>query len=162
MDPARIAFESLTLDPELENSLGPKQEVGLRQLPAEVRTLAREAAPRLATKRELPGLLSEIVQPLQAERLAQNQKLLAYQATPLTDQQADHAIMDLYRNDVIGVQAIAHVLKTYDEPPHDWGGRTAWRLFNASTFALAGKVSEKPDLTRLLHQVIDGVCHEVV
>ena len=70
--------------------------------------------------------------------------------------------MDLYRNDVIGVQAIAHVLKTYDEPPHDWGGRTAWRLFNAFTFALAGKVSEKPDLTRLLHQVIDGVCHEVV
>ena len=112
-------------------------------------------------KRELPGLLSEIVRPLQAQRLGQNQKLLAYQATLLTDEQADHAIMDLYRNDVIGVQAIAHVLKTYDEPPHDWGGRTAWRLFNSATFALSGKISEKPALTRRLHEIIEGVCEEV-
>ncbi len=112
-------------------------------------------------KRELPGLLSEIVQPLQAERLAQNQKLLTYQKTPLTDAQADHVIMDLYRNDVIGVQAIAHVLKAFDEPPHDWGGRTAWRLFNSATFALAGKAAEKPTLTKALHQIIDGVCEEV-
>src|SRR5262249_49603032 len=35
-------------------------------------------------KRELPGLVTEIVQPLQAQRIAQNQKLLAYQQTPLT------------------------------------------------------------------------------
>ena len=75
-------------------------------------------------KRELPGLLSEIVQPLQAERLAQNQKLLTYQRTSLTDAQADHVIMDLYRNDVIGVQAIGKVLGAYEDPPHDWGGRT--------------------------------------
>jgi hypothetical protein len=46
-------------------------------------------------------------------------------------------------------------MKAYDEPPHDWGNRTAWRLFNAATFALEGKVAEKPDLTKRLHQVID-------
>jgi hypothetical protein len=112
-------------------------------------------------KRELPGLVTEIVQPLQAQRIAQNQKLLAYQETPLTPALADHAIVDLYRRDVIGVQAIGHVLKTYEEPPHDWGDRTAWRLFNAATFALAGKVAERPDLTKRLHQVIDGVCETV-
>jgi hypothetical protein len=33
-------------------------------------------------KKELPGLLTDIVAPLQAQRLAQNQKLLAYQGTP--------------------------------------------------------------------------------
>jgi hypothetical protein len=109
-------------------------------------------------KRELPGLVTEIVQPLQAQRIAQNQKLLTYQATALSDQTADHAILDLYRQDVIGVQAIGHVLKAYEEPPHDWGSKTAWRLFNAATFALAGRVAEKPDLTKRLHQVIDGVC----
>ena len=59
---------------------------------------------------------------------------------------------------LIGVQAISHVLKAYDEPPHDWGDRTGWRLFNAATFALAGKVAERPTVTRDLHQVIDGVC----
>jgi hypothetical protein len=109
-------------------------------------------------KRELPALVTEIVAPLRDQRIAQNQKLLTYQGTHLTDQVADHAILDLYRRDVIGVQAIGHVLKAYEEPPHDWGDRTAWRLFNAATFALAGKVAERPDITKQLHQVIDGVC----
>jgi hypothetical protein len=85
----------------------------------------------------------------------------ASKETPLSDQLADHAILDLYRKEVIGVQAIGHVLKAFEEPPHDWGDRTAWRLFNAATYALAGKVAEKPDLTKQLHQVIDGVCERL-
>jgi len=109
-------------------------------------------------KRELPGLVTEIVQPLQAQRVAQNQKLVTYQSTTLSDEAADHAIMELYRKDVIGVQTIAHVLKAWEEPPHDWGDRTAWRLFNAATFALSGKVAERPAITRDLHEVIDGLC----
>jgi hypothetical protein len=112
-------------------------------------------------RRELPGLVTEIVQPLQAQRIAQNGKLLTYKAAALTDAAADHAIMDMYRKDIIGVQAIGHVLKAYEEPPHDWGDRTAWRLFNAATFALAGKVAERPDLTKQLHQVIDGTCARI-
>ncbi|WP_197696966.1 DUF932 domain-containing protein [Bradyrhizobium sp. ORS 285] len=109
-------------------------------------------------KKELPGLITEIIQPLQEQRIAQNQKLLAYKETELADAVVDHAVLDLYRKDVIGIQAVAHVLKAYEEPPHDWGGRTAWRLFNAATFALAGKVAERPDLTKQLHTVIDGTC----
>src|SRR5258707_7975336 len=46
----------------------------------------------LKAKRELPGLVTEIVQPLRDQRIAQNQKLLTYQGTPLNDAQADHAI----------------------------------------------------------------------
>ena len=109
-------------------------------------------------KKELPGLITEIVAPLQEQRLAQNQKLVAYQGSTLSDLQADHAIMEMYRREVIGVQAIGHVLKAYNEPPHDWGDRTAWRLWNAATFCLAGKVAERPALTKELHNVIDGVC----
>jgi hypothetical protein len=112
-------------------------------------------------KRELPALLADIIQPLKDQRLAQNQRLLTYQGAALSDQLADHAIMQMFRKDVIGVQAIGHVLKAYDEPPHDWGERTAWRLFNAATFALAGRVAEKPSITSELHNVIDGVCHVV-
>ena len=109
-------------------------------------------------KRELPGLVTEIVAPLQLQRIAQNQKLLAYQASPITDMVADHAIMDMYRQDIIGVQRIGEVLKAWEEPPHDWGSKTAWRLFNAATFALTGRVAEKPDITKQLHMVIDGTC----
>jgi hypothetical protein len=112
-------------------------------------------------KRDRPALLADIIQPLKEQRQAQNQRLLTYQGAALSDQHADHAIMDMYRKDIIGVQAIGHVLKAYDEPPHDWGDRTAWRLFNAATFALAGKVAEKPAITRDLHNVIDGVCERV-
>lgn len=112
-------------------------------------------------KKELPGLVTEIVEPLQAQRVAQNAKLLTYQQTPVSDQLADHALLNMYRKDIIGVQAIGHVLKAFEDPPHDWGDRTAWRLFNAATFALAGKVAERPDLTKQLHQVIDGVCERL-
>jgi hypothetical protein len=115
----------------------------------------------IKAKRELPALLADIIQPLKDQRQAQNQRLLTYQGAALSDQQADHAIMQMYRKDVIGVQAIGHVLKAYDEPPHDWGGRTAWRLFNAATFALVGKVTERPQITSDLHTVIDGVCETV-
>jgi hypothetical protein len=55
----------------------------------------------------LPGLVTEIVQPLQAQRIAQNQKLLAYQQAPVTDAAADPAIMQMYRHDIINVQRIA-------------------------------------------------------
>ena len=112
-------------------------------------------------KRELPGLVTEIVQPLQAQRIAQNLKLLLYQSAAISDAVADHAVLTMYRNDIIGVQRIAEVVDQWERPTHDWGGKTAWRLFNAATFALAGKVAEKPDITKQLHQIIDGVCEVV-
>lgn len=115
----------------------------------------------IKAKRELPGLLSEIVEPLQAQRLAQNQTFQRYQQVALTDAQVDHAIMTMYRKEVIGVQRIADVVRQWEQPTFDWGDRTAWRLFNAATFALAGRVSENPNITRELHQVIDGICEYV-
>ncbi len=112
-------------------------------------------------KRELPGLVTEIVQPLQQQRIAQNQKLLTYQNTALTDEVADHAILDMYRKGVYGIQRIADVVEQFERPSHDWGNKTVWRLFNSATYALAGKVAEKPQLTKLVHEVLDGVCHTI-
>jgi hypothetical protein len=42
-----------------------------------------------------------------------------------------------------------------------WGSWTAWRLFNAATYILAGRIAENPSVTRQLHTVIDGVCETV-
>jgi Domain of unknown function (DUF932) len=112
-------------------------------------------------KRELPGLITEIVQPLQAQRIAQNQKLVRYQAVPVTDELADHAILTMYRRDIFGVKRVGEVVEQWERPGHDWGEKTAWRLFNAATLALAGKVAEKPDLTKRVHEIIDGVCETV-
>lgn len=112
-------------------------------------------------KRDLPGLVSEVIEPLYLARQAQAERIGAYKAVALPDALADQAIMAMYRQEVINLTRIADVLAAYEDPPHDWGDKTPWRLFNAATFALAGKVAENPTTTRKLHDVIDGVCAEM-
>lgn len=107
-------------------------------------------------KRDLPGLVAEVIEPLKGKRLLQSESFAAYKDAVLTDGDADRLIMQLYRRGVINVTRIADVLEAYENPPHDWGDKTAWRLFNATTYALAGKVAENPAQTTLLHNVIDA------
>lgn len=116
----------------------------------------------LNAKRDLPALVGEIVEPLALQREAQHQTFLRYRETGLSDANADHAIMQMFRQGVINVQRIPEVLNQWERPQfEEWGDKTAWRLFNATTFALSGKVAEKPSVTRELHQIIDGVCEVV-
>lgn len=111
-------------------------------------------------KRDLPGLIGELVEPLALERERQHRKFLRYQETRLSDAEADHAIMMMYRDKIITVQRVADVVGQWQEPAFtEWGPPTAWRLFNAVTYALLGKVVEQSSLTRRLHRVIDAVAH---
>jgi hypothetical protein len=112
-------------------------------------------------KRDLPGLVADVIEPLGQVRKAQALTFERYKALPLPDALADQGIMSMYRRGVINLTRIADVLEAYEEPPHDWGGKTPWRLFNAATFALTGKVAENPTITRQLHDVIDGVCEQL-
>ena len=112
-------------------------------------------------KRDLPGLVAEVIEPLGRARKAQALTFERYKALALPDALADQGIMSMYRRGVINLTRIGDVLKAYEEPPHDWGDRTPWRLFNAATFALTGKVAENPTITRQLHKVIDGVCEHL-
>lgn len=109
-------------------------------------------------KRDLPGLVAEVVEPLSLQRERQALQFERYRETPLTIEALDHGIMQLYRTGVINVQRVADVLDAYQDPPHDWGGETAWRLFNAATFVLTGRVAENPRVTRQLHTIVDGMC----
>ena len=122
-------------------------------------TVKRKHTQRL--RFELPGLIAAIVEPLAHQRQEQAKTFERYQATPLLQHQADFAIMELWRNNVIGVQAIAHVHEQWENPVCDWGDKTAYRLFNGVTYALTGRVAENPGITRKLHRVIDGVCQVV-
>jgi hypothetical protein len=69
--------------------------------------------------------------------------------------------MSMFRQGVISVQRIADVHHEWQDPSHDWGDKTAWRLLNAATHALTGKVAENPRGTAELHKIIDGVCEHV-
>jgi hypothetical protein len=116
----------------------------------------------LALKRDLPGLIGETVEPLALHRERQHRTFERYRHTELPPERADHAILEMYRKGIINVQRIPEVLKEWEEPTHEqWGGWTAWRMFNAATFALTGRVMENANITPRLHQVIDGVCEHL-
>lgn len=112
-------------------------------------------------KHELPSIVASIIEPLRQKRLEQHACFERYQATPVTDEVADVAIMQLYRQGAINVTRIADVLGNFENPPHDYGDKSAWRLFNAVTLSLKGRVAENPLATQQLHQVIDGVCERI-
>ena len=112
-------------------------------------------------KRDLPGLVAEVIEPLGEARKVQALTFERYKALPLHDELADQGIMTMYRKGIINLTRIGDVLKAYEDPPHDWGDKTPWRLFNAATFALNGRVAENPTVTQQLHQVIDGVCERI-
>ena len=79
----------------------------------------------------------------------------AYRRAKLVESQVHDLIMRCYRGGVINIQRIDDVLEAYETPPHDWGAPTVWRLFNATTFALSGRVAENPAATREPHTVMD-------
>lgn len=111
-------------------------------------------------KRDLPGLVGELIEPLADERDALHRTIARYRSTMLSQGAADHAVLDLYRAGVITVTRIPTVMEEWETPPFDWGVKTAWRLFNCVTHALEGRVAENPSLTSRLHQVLDAVCAE--
>ncbi len=111
--------------------------------------------------RDLPALVMQIIEPLANQREAQQRCFQQYQATPLTDMSADHTVMEMYRSGIINVQRIADVMCQWENPDFDWGDRTAYRMFNAATHALEGRVAENPGATARLHKIIDGVCETI-
>jgi hypothetical protein len=114
-------------------------------------------------KRDLPGIVGELIEPLALHREAQAKTFTHYKQVMLTDQQADHAILDLYRNGVINIQRVPDVMEQWEHPTFpDLDDRNAWRLFNAVTHTLTGRVMDNPESTPKLHRIIDGVCTEVV
>jgi len=112
-------------------------------------------------KRDLPGLVAAVIEPLAAQRAVQAEKLAHYKAVEFNEDHVRSAIMWMYLERVINLQRIPDVHNAWLAPPHDWGPPSAWRLFNAATYALHGRVAENPRATRTLHQVIDGTCELV-
>ena len=109
-------------------------------------------------KRELPSLIAEVIEPLREQRKRQERTFDAYREMHWSDEQADHAVLSLYRSGVLNIQRVPDVLNQWEAPAHDWGEKTAWRLFNAATFALTGKLAENPSTSTTLHRVIDELC----
>jgi hypothetical protein len=113
-------------------------------------------------KRDLPGIIGELIEPLAEQREAQHRTIERYRTTQLDDLLADHAMMRMYREEVINLQRLPDVLKEWENPSfEDFKERNAWRLFNSATYALTGRVVDRPEATPKLYKIIDGVCDSV-
>ena len=88
--------------------------------------------------RDLPNLVMSAVSQTTIMRDNQNLRFDHYKEAKLTDMRADHAIVDLLRCGAINTSRVKKVVEQWDEPVHDFGGRTVWRMFNAVTEALKG------------------------
>jgi hypothetical protein len=113
-------------------------------------------------KRDLPGIIMEMVEPLANARGRQGRIFDVYRKTPISIEQADHAVIEMYRRGLFGIQTVADVLREFEQPSfEEMQAQTAWSLFNATTFTLEGKIVGNPRSATTIHQVIDGVCEHI-
>jgi hypothetical protein len=115
-------------------------------------------------ERDLPQLVARAVGMLTQLRQTQEQRFLIYQRTELADAQAHDLAIRAVDAQVLPVTRIPELLKEWREPRHPEfrQGRTAWRLFNAFTETLKGRLTELPRRCQALHGLLDPACGLVV
>ena len=108
--------------------------------------------------RDLPPLIAKAMSSTKALALEMDHRFEAYQTANLSAKEADHVICNLVRVGAVSASKIEKVIEEWDEPSHDFGGRTAWRLFNATTEALKGSALHLlPRRTMLLQKQLDDM-----
>lgn len=106
--------------------------------------------------RDLPNLIMAAVS--NTKTMAHNQELRFehYNDALVSDSDADHLILNMLRRGAINATRVPKVVQEWDEPSHDFGGRSVWRLFNAATEALKGtNIHEMPNRTIELQALCD-------
>lgn len=112
-------------------------------------------------KRDLPGLVGELIEPPGRPSRTTAPHLRALPAHDAHGRARRSRRTQHVPRGHINVQRTPEVLKEWDAPTFEefQTARSAWRLFNAATFALTGRVTDNPNATPKLHKVIDGVCN---
>lgn len=108
--------------------------------------------------RDLPGLVEFAVSKTTMMKENQEARFELWQQTKLSDLRASQIICNMVRQNVINTSRVKKVIDEWDEPSHDFGGRTAWRLFNATTEALKGApLHDIPPRTMGLQAMLDDI-----
>jgi hypothetical protein len=109
--------------------------------------------------RDLPGLVSSAVSKTAYMQETQEERFEYYKEARISTSKADHIIVEMLRREVITTTRVGKVVQEWDNPSHDFGNRTAWRLFNATTEALKGApLHEMPTRTIILQGLLDQAC----
>jgi hypothetical protein len=79
-------------------------------------------------------------------RQIEQQRIEFYQTTPLDPANASHLILQAYRRDIISSRLLDRVIHEYEEPSHDFGPPTLYRLMQAFTTVLTERVNTAPQV----------------
>jgi hypothetical protein len=111
-------------------------------------------------ERDLPQFVNRAVGMLTQLRHTQEQRFLTYKRTELPDSQVHDLTIRAVDAHVLPVTKIPELLQEWRTPRHPEfrEGKTAWRLFNAFTETLKGRLTELPRRTQTLHGLLDGAC----
>ena len=111
-------------------------------------------------ERDLPQLVGRAVGKLAGLRHGQEQRFAAYRASEFTDRHAHDLMIRALDARVLPVTQIPKVLQEWRQPRHAefQEGRTAWRLFNAFTEVLKGRLDDLPRRTQAVQGLMDAAC----
>jgi len=115
-------------------------------------------------QRDLPQLVHRAVGMLTHLRDTQEQRFLTYQRTEVTDALAHDLAVRAIDAQIVPVTKLPDLLQQWREPNHAEfrEGKTAWRLFNAFTEILKGRLTELPKRSQALHGLLDGACGLII
>lgn len=106
--------------------------------------------------RDLPHLVGAAVSNTQMMKENQELRFEHYQNSKIDNRTASHLIIEMLRHGAINTSRVQGIVNQWDEPAHDFGGRTVWRLFNAVTEVLKeAPLHDVPPRTILLQSVLD-------
>jgi hypothetical protein len=112
----------------------------------------------------LPILLQDMVHQLGTTLQHQVKQFDAYRTTRISQSEANDAILELGRRNVVNWSELGKVVDEWDNPSHDEhaeDGDTVWRLFNAATETLKIRNPAHPRVpllvpkTTTLHRICD-------
>jgi hypothetical protein len=111
-------------------------------------------------ERDLPQFIERAVGQLGDLRRTQESRFIAYKQRELTDTAAHDLVIQALDARVMPVTRVPNVLAEWRQPRHPEfrEGRTAWRLFNAFTESLKGRLDALPARTQALHGLLDAAC----
>jgi hypothetical protein len=112
-------------------------------------------------QRDLPQFVNRGLGLLSLFRKGQEQRFRTYQRTELADAQAHDLTVRAVATQILPITKASELLQEWHTPRHPEfraSGKTAWRLFNAFTEVLKGRLSELPRRTQALHGLLDGAC----
>lgn len=107
--------------------------------------------------RDLPNMIDDAIMGTAKAAQDQEQRYSLYHQAKMKDHIANHAIIQMLRQDIITTSRVEKVVNEYYEPSHVEHGRgTVWTLFNAATEALKGSgLPTLPERTVKLHDLMD-------